>query len=305
MTTPQPNQSLVNGISNWYRMNSLIVSAKNAYHKDVNSIYVCMSQGSLSPANALWRFQTQALPIATQYFEYDGAIEAVAMGIANILRETITDAQSNFNSLVQKIEQGVGGVTFANGLKSALQQLQADLKVSVDVDGKSKGLTYILGGGVIKNISQFVQNLLNPLSKPHTVVCYSLKTTTITYHLHTQVQSASGKHVDTKNYSWNLTVQETTKVTKSTDIVTEGFYTYFKSVYNNAVSNGMPVSQIFSTFTSNFNNLNESVSGISSAIQAQMQYLNSNLQEYLGVYKNFFDDYANLSTYIVNKQKSN
>lgn len=303
MTQPQP--SLAQGISNWYRIHDLISGAKTGYSKDVHSIWVCMSQGSLSPADALWRYQTQAMPLATQYFEYEGAIEATALGIANILRQNITDAQSNFNSLVQKIEQGDGGQSFAAGLKSALDQLKADLNVRVSADGKQRGLTYILGSGVIKNLSNFVQNLLNPIQHATTMVCYSIRKSVTHFHLQTKVSISDGsKSTTTTIYNWSMAVTRSTRVTKSKEVVSAGFYSYFDYEYKNAVEEGQPVSQIFGTFVSNFNNLNQSVSGISSAIQAQMQYLNNNLQEYLGVYKHFMDDYANLSTYIVNKQKS-
>ena len=80
-----------------------------------------------------------------------------------------------------------------------------------------------------------------------------------------------------------------------------GLYSQYASKYNAAVKSGQPPDQVFSLTTSSFNNLNQSVSGISSSIQAQMQYLNQNLQQYFGIYKSFFDSYSQLSSYIVNK----
>jgi hypothetical protein len=75
--------------------------------------------------------------------------------------------------------------------------------------------------------------------------------------------------------------------------------------YRVATNNGQPVPEQFNQISSSFSGATQSVSGLSSSIQAQIQYLNQNLQQYFGIYKSFFDDYSNLSSYIVSHTNSN
>jgi hypothetical protein len=81
-------------------------------------------------------------------------------------------------------------------------------------------------------------------------------------------------------------------------------YNYLVTLINQATVNGQAVPPQFNLITSNFNNLNQSVSGVSSYIQTQMNYLNQNMQQYLSVYNNFFTDFNTLNAYIVSKSSS-
>lgn len=78
-------------------------------------------------------------------------------------------------------------------------------------------------------------------------------------------------------------------------------YTNINRMIQQAEKQGMPLPPQLNQIQSNFNNLNQSVSGVSSYIQTQMQYLNQNLQQYFSVYNNFFSDYNTLNAYIVSK----
>jgi phage-related protein len=81
----------------------------------------------------------------------------------------------------------------------------------------------------------------------------------------------------------------------------KGFVSTMSGMYWNVFNSHGVVPPQFTQITNAFNDLNQSVSGISSSIQAQMQYLNQNLQQFFGIYKSFFDDYSQLSSYIVNR----
>ena len=93
--------------------------------------------------------------------------------------------------------------------------------------------------------------------------------------------------------------------------IANNIYDYIHYLYNQAAptqSGATPAGPLppqFATVTQSFNSLNQSVSGISSSIQAQMQYLNQSLQQYFGIYKSFFDSYSQFSSYIINKTNSN
>lgn len=56
---------------------------------------------------------------------------------------------------------------------------------------------------------------------------------------------------------------------------------------------------VFQEMTTDFTSMNQSVSGISSQIQAQMSYLNQAIQQYYSVYKSMMDSQANLTQYVV------
>jgi hypothetical protein len=94
----------------------------------------------------------------------------------------------------------------------------------------------------------------------------------------------------------------TTKMVTQTD--NGGIYSNLKFLYQDATRAGQPVPPEFTTITSNFNQLNQMISGVSSSIQMQMQYLNQNLQQFFGIYKSFFDDYSQLSSYVIQKTNS-
>lgn len=62
---------------------------------------------------------------------------------------------------------------------------------------------------------------------------------------------------------------------------------------------------VFQNITSDFTSMNQSVSGISSQIQAQMSYLNQSIQQYFSVYKSMMDSEVNLSSYIIQHSSRN
>lgn len=79
----------------------------------------------------------------------------------------------------------------------------------------------------------------------------------------------------------------------------------FINNYQQAMSAGEPVPPEVNSLTTAFNNLNQSVSGMSSTIQTQMQYYQQNLQQFFAIYKSVFDDYSTLNSYIISKTTSN
>lgn len=87
---------------------------------------------------------------------------------------------------------------------------------------------------------------------------------------------------------------------------TDGSKTYnvLKSMYNAAVNQGQSVPTGLNTIQSNYQNMNQSVSGVSSYIQTQLNFLNQNLQQYFSAYSNFFSDFNTLASYIVSKSSS-
>lgn len=80
-------------------------------------------------------------------------------------------------------------------------------------------------------------------------------------------------------------------------------YNQYNNIFNPGYVGGQggTVPTVFSNITANFNSLNQSVSGVSSYIQTQVQFLNQNLQQYFSVYNNFFNDFNTLNSYIVSK----
>lgn len=80
-------------------------------------------------------------------------------------------------------------------------------------------------------------------------------------------------------------------------------YSNLKHLYSNIQKQGGIMPPAFNNITTNFDNLNQSVSGISSTIQSQMQTLNQNLQQYFGIYKSFFDDFSQLNSYIISRSQ--
>lgn len=75
----------------------------------------------------------------------------------------------------------------------------------------------------------------------------------------------------------------------------------FFTNYQNALNSGDPVPPEVNMISTAFNNLNQSVSGMSTTTQTQMQYLQQNLQQFFAIYKSIFDDYSNLNSYIISK----
>jgi hypothetical protein len=230
------------------------------------------------------------MPDATNSCETQMKLQAVSLNIANALRNDITNAQNDYNSMIQDIQNGNANAGQADGNKmwEDLQKIRKELALS--------GMTKIMGASNLKNIVGYVSSIEGTPN--------GTKVTSIP----TGISHAGGghwTHVAKKNGISNycIWVWSNPGYTKFTNITLPnvGLYSQYASKYNAAVNQGQPPDQVFSLTTSSFNNLNQSVSGISSSIQAQMQYLNQNLQQYFGIYKSFFDSYSQLSSYIVNK----
>ncbi len=127
------------------------------------------------------------------------------------------------------------------------------------------GMTKILGGSNIQSLSGFIQTIKTNVEPP---------------------PGWGGAYYDIFNYC-------------------EGLYSQAIPIRPIPGTAPGPLPPQFATVTQSFNSLNQSVSGISSSIQAQMQYLNQSLQQYFGIYKSFFDSYSQFSSYIINKTNSN
>lgn len=82
-------------------------------------------------------------------------------------------------------------------------------------------------------------------------------------------------------------------------------YSHMNWLMKQAPSQGAGLPTQLNTVQSNINNMNQSVSGVSSYIQTQMNYLNQNLQQYLSVYSQFFSSYNTLNGYITSKSGAN
>jgi hypothetical protein len=81
--------------------------------------------------------------------------------------------------------------------------------------------------------------------------------------------------------------------------------TSYPHIYSNLKSimkiTGGSNNTILQSVTSDFTSMNQSVSGISSQIQASMNYLNQSLQQYYSIYKSIFDSFSNYMNYIIQK----
>lgn len=79
----------------------------------------------------------------------------------------------------------------------------------------------------------------------------------------------------------------------------------YPHIYSNLKSimkiSGGSNNTILQSVTSDFTSMNQSVSGISSQIQASMNYLNQSLQQYYSIYKSIFDSFSNYMNYIIQK----
>lgn len=253
--------SFTAAIYNWSQCNANIASTKNQYQDWVAHILSAIrsdpkSAGHMSPAAALWMFQTEIIPLATQNCEYQAEQQAAALNIANGIRTVITGAQTSFNNwLTNKAANQPGGQQNISLALSGLNQLKADLKV--------KGVTAVFTTTMRNNLSQMANGLFNNMDP-------------------------KGNAQADNSYMSKLYNQA---ITSSTGTGSGSAYHVI----------GGPIPPFFNQVTTSFNNLNQSVSGISSSISTQMQYLQQSLQQYFAVYKNFFDDFSNLTSFILNK----
>ena len=270
-------------IQDWASTNKAYQSIIQDYKTELQSILAAMrSTGAnhMSPGLALWLFQTRCMPDATNSCETEMKLQAVSLNIANALRNDITNAQNDYNTMIQDIEKGdaAGGQAAGNKMWEDLEKIRKDLAYP--------GMTKILGASNLKNLIGYVSSIEgNPINFQTQWVPYTKS----------WVSNGGGnrnpeKHGGHWSYKWTYM-----------RFPIPPLYNQYASAYCAAVKSGQPPDQVFSLTTSSFNNLNQSVSGISSSIQAQMQYLNQNLQQYFGIYKSFFDSYSQLSSYIVNK----
>jgi hypothetical protein len=79
---------------------------------------------------------------------------------------------------------------------------------------------------------------------------------------------------------------------------------FYQTLYN-AYWDHNQSNTVFQNITSDFTSMNQSVSGISSQIQAEMSYLNQAIQQYYSVYKSMMDSESNLSQYIIQHSSRN
>lgn len=320
--------SITANICHWRSAGAAYEAAAENYHSWIMSLWngvVCyMRQNThgpgtpgISPSTALWLFQTQCMPTATNSMEYNLEQENDALSVSNSLRSLISGAQNTYNRVVNDIENGIsqrqvlphGSVI--TGPKSLGNALVAQLKNLSGILNNVPGLNLIMGSANLADLQGYVNGLEHMLSGDpiveHIVSLHTHNGVThynsalITYTIYINPYNGRGTKV---NYTvWNRVShnwQNISRICHSVQLA-GGVYSKLRSAYSQAVNAGKQVPPVFSDVTSNFNNLNQSVSGVSSYIQTQMQYLNQNLQQYFSVYSNFFQDYNTLNSYIINK----
>lgn len=244
-----PAEGLTSQIANWRSAQLQYMSCVQDYKTELASLVALARSGHA--AEALWLFQLQLMPLATQSCEYQMEQESDALNIANTIRAQITSIQNDYNQAISDIEAGQNTAAAAAAAGSMMHGL-SDLKSILKING----MTAILGRSNISGMNGYISNVrwqLLGYNKPNA--------------------GLTGSYV----------------------------YNELQQYYNQAVLNGQSVPPIFNELNSNFTNLNQSVSGVSSYIQTQMQYLNQNLQQYFSIYGNFFQDYNTLNSYIVSK----
>jgi hypothetical protein len=110
--------------------------------------------------------------------------------------------------------------------------------------------------------------------------------------------------------SVNYQIRKITMNTLAPAMHTVGHYAVtgrqsYPHIYSNLKSimkiTGGSNNTILQSVTSDFTSMNQSVSGISSQIQASMNYLNQSLQQYYSIYKSIFDSFSNYMNYIIQK----
>jgi hypothetical protein len=299
------SQAINSSAKDWNNANSAFNSVVNEYKQEIQCLYKMSEAGN--PGLALWLFQTQCMPMATQSCQYSMQKEADALNIANELRNAISNVQNAYNNVINDIENGNSGqgVQDAAALSNALKKLSG-LVNNTDI-------SQILSKSNISTINGFIKTISGALygppawqhrqtvdTSPHQTLKHSVWQT---WSWEPDGTGGLTQYTYTTSRSWNtMTTHPVTKTICYYD--NGGIYDTLKSFYNEAVKNGQPVPPQFTTITSNFNQLNQMISGVSSSIQMQMQYLNQNLQQFFGIYKSFFDDYSQLSSYVIQKTNS-
>ena len=297
MATPGNDNPLNSQINAYNSINNQYLEMNALYASDLKSLVAWMKQDPTHRAGeALWRFQMWVMPDATQSCEYHMALEADALNIANTIRNDITNAQNDYNNVENNI---IGKNTAA--AKSAANQLSNDLK-KLSQDLGAHGLTKIIGVTGLSTLKNYLSNIKENIHGDMKQSRVSHYVTTGYTHISWTSVVVVGRDDYYTVHKSRLSPYQKSGITHVKTSGPGGIYTYLNYVYSQATkagSNSIPPA--FSNITSGFNNLNQSVSGISSTIQAQMQYLNNNLQQFFGIFKSFFDDFSQLSSYITQK----
>lgn len=293
-----------------------------AYRSWLHSLYAGMvcymrdphSSGGISPSMALWLFQTQLMPTATNGMEYNLEEENYALQAAGDIRTQTTGVQNTFNRIIHDIENNIstasigphgthitGPKSLANALSHQLQSLSHMLA--------NPSLALIMGSGNLNDLQGFVNGIERLLSgsggiqQTVSTIIHSYLTTFVCHKSRVTIFFPPNGRGQPVHISWvttyNRTIHTTTHVTH--EWTGGGAYAVLRRAYSQAATGGQGLPTVFSDIQGNFNNMNQSVSGVSSYIQTQMQYLNQNLQQYFSVYSNFFSDYNTLNSYIVSK----
>jgi hypothetical protein len=277
------------------------------------------THGSQSASLALYQFQLVCMPMVTEMNETSIKQEADALNISTALRQDITSAQNDYNSLVGLIQQGksaASGMAVAKELASALAKVSQDLH--------HPGMTKIMGGtldggvSAIQNIQNYINDIRNQFfgggvqrytGVAHPSVAYTLfefermlspDSPFVTYAVVTGYDKFSNFY---HGPSWQGGRWDEQIIYRNAYSLAPG--ASYPHMYSNLKSimkiTGGTNNTVLQAVTSDFTSMNQSVSGISSQIQAQMNYLNQSLQQYYSIYKSIFDSFSNYMSYIIQK----
>lgn len=290
-------------------------AAKN-YRDWVQSLYVgviCFMRdphapGAISPSLALWLFQTQLMPTATNGMEYNLEEENTAIQVSDAVRSQVTGIQNTFNRIINDIEKGISTPsvlshgTVVTGPKSLAQKLSQQLKNFSQLIS-TPSLAVIMGASNLNDYKGYIKDIsLNLYGGNQNIASHWNSYQTI-HSYHQTFVPPVGRRTSTNKGHWtHWSTQHVTTIHHSANKQAwVGIYSNLLTMWNQAAKQGQTVSENFTGINSDFSNLNQSVSGVSSFIQTQMQYLNQNLQQYFSIYNNFFSDYNTLNSYIVSK----
>lgn len=316
--------SITRSIQNWSQDGLCYAHQAAHYHDWLENLVEQMHQyiqhsgtTGISPTMAMYLFNLMCMPAATAGFQCNVAQESEALNVANSIRTQITNAQNLYNRIINDIENGTSGPTIGpggstiTGPKSLGQELLKDLKSFSGMLGNTTGLKEIFGSDNLQDLQGYINNLEGMLQGPpgwnQTVSSLPhCRVTTFVCHrsrVSIWINPYNGRGYP-EHISWVTTYHT---VVHTTSRITHrwydagGVYTHLRSLYKQGTSGGATLPTVFNNITSNFNSLNQSVSGVSSYIQTQVQFLNQNLQQYFSVYNNFFNDFNTLNSYIVSK----
>lgn len=310
MSTPTPSgHTISNAVSNWNSINKLLQQINEEYKQDLQSL-ICMCRTMHDPGKALWLFQLDCMPLLTQSGECNMQLESDALNIANAIRSDVTSAQNAWNNFLNDLAEGntAAGKSAVKALQSALNQVSKDIH--------QPGMTKILGSNGVKSISSFLSALKNATSGvpgnhmtnkatrvPETVWHSKVVWNTGMTKWFTGLPKITTKGGDAHHTRWASGVTRITKFIPTS--VPNTAWSRLYSEFHKAVHSGGQLPPELSNITTTFNELSQSVSGVSSSIQTQMQYVNQNLQQLFGTYSSFFQDFSQLNSYIINQYGAN